>query len=393
MRILMVTHNFPRGEGDIPGAFLWRLAEGLVARGHSVLAIAPSDRGEVGADRLGGVEVRRIRYAPPSRETLAYTGTMPLSAANPVGAVVFWRMVRALSRAVAAECQQGNVHVVHAHWWVPGGLAARLAERHGRPLVLTLHGSDVALAGRVPGGRRMMASVLRPATTVTAVSSYLAAEAAHALGVTRDKIPVTPMPLALGRTADPDSARSGAVFVGRLTRQKGVHDLLEALGILKRQGLTIDLTIVGDGPERANLKAQARALALPVVFTGYVAPELVADYLQDRRVFVLPSVQEGLGLAVAEALTQGVPVVATRSGGIPDLLADPEAGVLVPPGDPPALAQAIRSVLKDDRYRVGALRAGRMLAERLSPERVAELFETLYTRTRGSRPSMPGVRA
>ncbi len=393
MRVLMVTHNFPRAEGDIPGAFLWRLAEGLVARGHSVLAIAPSDRGDVGAGHLGSVEVRRIRYAPPPRETLAYTGTMHRAAASPAGAVGFWRLVRGLARAVSDECRKGNVHVVHAHWWVPGGLAARLAERHGRPLVLTLHGTDVALAGRLPGGRRMMASVLRPATTVTAVSTYLAAEAAQALGVTRDRIPVTPMPLALGRTADPDAARSGAVFVGRLTRQKGVHDLLEALAMLKRQGLPLDLTIVGDGPERGNLKAQALALGLPVVFTGYVAPEEVANYLQDRRVFILPSVQEGLGLAVAEALTQGVPVVATRSGGIPDLMADPEAGILVPPGEPPALAQAIRQVLKDDRYRVGAQRAGRILAERLSPEKVAEQFEIIYTRTRTSRASLQGVRA
>ncbi len=393
MRILMVAHSFPRGDGDLAGAFLWRLGEALVDRGHSVLALAPADRGEVGAARLGNVEVRRIRYAAPHRETLAYRGTMHREAATPLGALKFWKLVRALAGAVTAECLTGGIHVIHAHWWVPGGVATRLAERRGRPVVLTLHGTDVALARRLPLGRTFRGGVLDHAATVTAVSSFLAAEAAQALGVTRDRIPLTPMPLALGRMADLDAARSGAIFVGRLTRQKGVHDLLDALGILRKQGLALDLTIVGDGPERAALKAQARALGLPAQFTGFVAPELVADHLSDKRVLVLPSTDEGLGLVVAEALTQGVPVVATRSGGIPDLLSDPAAGILVPPGGPPALAQAIRAVMTDDRYRVGAYRAGRVLADRLSPEKVAEQYEGLYARARGSRTSVVGARA
>jgi glycosyltransferase involved in cell wall biosynthesis len=387
MRILMVTHNFPRVAGDVAGAFLWRLAEALVDRGHSVLVIAPADRGEVGSPTLGRVEVQRVRYATGG-ETLAYAGDMHArTLANPFAAARFWSLVRQLERAVSLECGRGEVHVVHAHWWIPAGLATRRARRHGRPVVLTLHGTDVALARRVPGGRWLMRRVLRHAASVTAVSTHLAAAAAAVLGLARDRIPVTPMPLALARTADPDAARSGAVFVGRLTRAKGLHDLLDALALLKRQGLAADLTVVGDGPERAALKAQARALALPVHFVGFVAPEMVADYLQDKRVFALPARDEGLGLVVAEALTQGVPVVATRSGGIPDLIPDPEAGVLVPPGDVPALARALRTVLTDERFRVGALRAGRILADRLAPEAVAERFEHLYLQARGARAS------
>jgi glycosyltransferase involved in cell wall biosynthesis len=201
------------------------------------------------------------------------------------------------------------------------------------------------------------------------------------------------MPLALGIGVDPDAARSGAIFVGRLTRQKGVHDLLDAIAILRRQGRPLDLTIVGDGPERANLKARAMALGLNVTFTGFVAPEQVASHLRDKRVFVLPSHEEGLGLAVAEALTQGVPVVATASGGVPDLMVDPEAGILVPPDQPADLSAAIRAVTMSDRFRVGALRAGRILADRLSPEKVAEGFEAIYARARGSRASQSRLRA
>lgn len=389
----MVAHSFPRVEGDLAGAFLWRLAEALVVRGHTVSVVAPADQGDVGEPALGSVQVRRVRYAPPAREVLAYRGTMhQLATRSPFAPLDFWSLVRALGRAASEEVQRIGAHLVHAHWWVPGGMAVRRVQRHGRPFMVTLHGTDVALATRLPFGRRMMAMVLRDASTTTAVSTFLADEACHALGITRGSVPVTPMPLALGVTADPDTPRSGVIFVGRLTRQKCVHVLLEALARLRRDGLALDLTVVGDGPERTALKARAIALGVRTTFTGFVPPDQVGGYLRDKRVFVLPSVREGLGLAVAEALTQGVPVVATRSGGIPDLLTDPDAGLLVPPEDPEALAHAIRAVDSEERFRVGALRAGRLLADRLSPERVAEQFETLYQRARGSRSSVAVVR-
>jgi glycosyltransferase involved in cell wall biosynthesis len=393
MRIVMAAHSFPRAEGDVAGAFLWRFAEALVDRGHGVTVVAPADRGDVGEPMLGRVRVRRFRYAPAGQETLAYQGTMHRLAASPLGAVFFARLVRTMGRTVAEEVRASSANIIHAHWWVPGGLAVHWADRAGRPYIVTLHGTDVALVRRFKLARGMMRSVLQPAAAVTAVSTFLASEAAGILGVPANTIPITPMPLALGVSPDPDATRHGAVFVGRLTKQKGVTYLLDALAILKREGMPTDLTIVGDGPERPALKAQAIALGLPVTFTGFVAPELVAEHLRDKRVFVLPSVDEGLGLVVAEALTQGVPVVATRSGGIPDLLSDRDAGMLVPPNDPGAMAGAIREVIKDERFKVGALRAGSILAERLSPEKVAERFEAIYTRARGSRQSVAQVQA
>ena len=393
MRVVMVAHSFPRAEDDVAGAFLWRFAEALVDRGHRVLVIAPADQGEIGPPVLGRVGVRRVRYAPASRETLAYQGTMHrLSGASPLAALAFLRLVRAFARAVGEECRAGEVNLVHAHWWVPGGIATSLADRRGRPFVVTVHGTDVALAARIPGARRAMGAVLRRAACVTAVSSYLANQAAAASGIPRDAIAVTPMPLAGALPRQVEVAvPSGVVFVGRLTRQKGVHHLLEALAILKRGGFPIDLTIVGDGAERPALKAQALALGVPVTFTGFVAPEQVAGHVAGKRLLVLPSVNEGLGLVVAEALTLGVPVVATRSGGIPDLLTDPEAGILVPPSDPPALAAAIKTVATEARYTRGAVQAGRTLVHRLSPAHVAEGFEEVYLRARGGRRTSSGM--
>jgi glycosyltransferase involved in cell wall biosynthesis len=312
----MVAHAFPRAEGDVAGAFVWRLAEALAARGHAVTAIAPADRGERGAPTLGRVAVRRIRYAAAARETIAYHGTMHrLAARNPFAALTFVALVRALARAVGEECRAAPVDVVHAHWWIPGGLAATLAARRGRPLIVTLHGTDVALARRLPGGYWLMGTVLRRAAAVTAVSSALAEAGAQATGWPARDIALTPMPLA--PTAAPVSQteeRAGAVFVGRLTAQKRVGDLLEALALLAAQGKRLSLVIVGDGPERAALEQRSAApdLAGLVTFVGAVPPAAVAGHFAGRAVCVLPSVDEGLGLVVAEALVAGVPVVAAR---------------------------------------------------------------------------------
>jgi glycosyltransferase involved in cell wall biosynthesis len=377
----MVTHAFPRWEGDVAGAFILRLAQALDGRGNAVRVIAPADRGDAGPDTVGGVAVRRVRYASPERETLAYRGTMhTASARSPAAALAFAGLLRAFLVAVEEACAGGHADVVHAHWWVPGGVAAALARRRGRPLVITLHGTDVALARSVPGARYLFRAVARNAAGVNAVSSALARHAAAAAGLPLESIAIAPMPLLLQPTP-PAPERHGALFVGRLAAQKRVGVLLDALGLLASRGLPMDLAVVGDGPERGALEARAAQpdLAGRVRFTGEVPPEDVRRHLSAARLLVLPSVDEGLGLVIAEALVSGVPVVGARSGGIPDLVTAPYSGLLVPPDDVAALADAIAEVVTDDRYLSGAKRAGVALAERLAPATAAEQFEGLYT--------------
>ncbi|MFI5279118.1 MAG: glycosyltransferase [Gemmatimonadales bacterium] len=383
MNVVMATHYFPRVEGDLPGASIWRLAAGLADRGHKVTVIAPADHGDVGEPMLGNVRVRRVRYGAPSQEFLAYQGPMRRRAVTPLGLAAFARLVRAMGRAVTEEVRATTAHVIHAHSWAPGGLAVRLADRAGRPYVVTLHGTGLTLSRHFPLGLMAMTWVIRPAAIVTGVSSQLTASAAKAMKVPESSIPVTPMPLALGLSPDPDAARHGLIYVGQLSRDRGVNLLLEAAAILKREGAAVDLTIVGDGPERTALKAQAMALGVPVAFVGYVAPDLVAGQLRDKRALVFPALESERGLVIAEALIQGVPVVATRVGAALDFVTDSDAGLIVPPGDPLALAAAMREVLREERFRVGAYRCGRALASKLSAESVATQFEAIYTAARG----------
>lgn len=148
------------------------------------------------------------------------------------------------------------------------------------------------------------------------------------------------------------------LFVGRMNHEKGVDTLLHAVSILMRDGMAVRLVLVGDGPRRTEYMALASELGLNEVaeFRGFIpyGPDLWAQY-ERADVFVLPSRSEALGLVIIEAMARGLPVVATRVGGIPDLVRDGENGRLVSPDSPGSLAEAIASVLAsdDDRRQMG----------------------------------------
>lgn len=146
----------------------------------------------------------------------------------------------------------------------------------------------------------------------------------------------------------PDLGGRRIVFVGRLVRQKGVHTLVRAMEHLRARDATV--LLAGDGPERDSLQRSAAASGSGsrLKIMGFMAHEEVPAVLAHADVLVLPSVYEELGSIVVEALHSGVPVVASRTGGIPDAIVDGDNGLLVPPEDPVALAAAIDRILEDE---------------------------------------------
>jgi glycosyltransferase involved in cell wall biosynthesis len=133
----------------------------------------------------------------------------------------------------------------------------------------------------------------------------------------------------------------------RVTREKGLFDLCDALGLLRSQGLQIKHVIVGDGEDSRELNEYAERVAPGVcVFVG--TRHDVIDVLEVCDYFVFPSLHENLPFAILEAMSCGKAIVATSVGGVPELIVDGESGLLVPPSDPAALAAAILRVLRDD---------------------------------------------
>jgi glycosyltransferase involved in cell wall biosynthesis len=390
VRVIFLAHSYPRHAGDLPGSFLLRLAVALREVGVEVRVLAPSAPGIGARDEFDGVPVARYRYAPRDHETLAYTGLMADAVrASWAARAALGGLLAASALATRRAVGSWNADLVHAHWWFPGGAAAAsMTARAGRPLVVTLHGSDVRLARNLRPARAAYAAVARRASALTAVSSYLCAESAAMAPDVR--CTVAPMPAAahLFRPPPIDAPREGVLFVGRLTRQKGVADLLRAAA---SGAPDAPVTVCGAGPEEAALRALASELALDgrVRWLPVQPQERLVALYQSAAVVAVPSHEEGLGLVAVEAGLCGTPVVGYRSGGLADVVVDGAGGSLVAPGDVAALGRALAAFLDDPRRARVAGEHARRSAAGFTPDAVAARYREVYDGVLAARTSGP----
>jgi glycosyltransferase involved in cell wall biosynthesis len=396
VRILLVTHGFPRHPADQAYGFLLALARGQQAMGHEVHVVAPHAAGLGERETIDGVPVSRYRYGRDAEETLAYVGDMHEQVLRAWSAR--WRLLRLLAAqrlAVRRAVHSLRPDVVHVHWWFPGSLAVWPLGRRGRPVVLTSHGTDLFLLDRFPAARRVAASVFRAADQVTVISSPLR-ERVAALGVDPARVTVVPMPFDEGVFRDRDDGPRDPgllLFVGRFIERKGAEYALRALGSLRGEGRRLALHLAGWGAQRPELERLARDLGVEdaVSFLGVVPPGELARLYAKAAVLLMPAVtdwkgeQEGFGMVLVEAMRSGLPVVASRSGGIPDVVRHGETGLLVPERDPAALAGAVARVLDDPALAARLAAAARASVEaEFSPGAVARTFDAVYRRAAGS---------
>src|SRR2546426_2111887 len=389
MRILHVVTAFPRTPDDVIVPWLVELLKRLQAAGHEVEVFTSSYRGA--PDQVfAGIPVHRFRYFPRRWEKLTHEEAAPdrmkrslLYRLMPAcfvvaGMVAIWRL-----------CRRTRYDVIHVHWPLPLALFGWAAQR-ARParLVTTFYGVELRwVKGTLPFLKSFLAWAARRSDRVIAISNYTAGELRELADVPIEVIPyTTALPdLAPSPSAAPDG--SGPVlFVGRLVERKGVAHLIEAIARLGPLGPRLE--VVGDGPERPGLEGLAQRLGVAnrVVFRGKIPPdELQASYAR-AAVCVLPSVldargdTEGLGVVLLEAMNHGTPVIASRVGGIPDIVEDGEAGLLVPPGDADALAAAVRRVRDDLALARRLGEAGRRrLRERFSWRAIVQRWLDVYT--------------
>jgi glycosyltransferase involved in cell wall biosynthesis len=152
------------------------------------------------------------------------------------------------------------------------------------------------------------------------------------------------------------------LFIGRLSKEKGVDVLLRAVSLL--QDLPARLTIIGNGPEAEALEQLARKLGIAkrTSFVGAMPLQALTAYYRESDIFVLPSRSEGLALVLLEAQSFGIPIVATHVGGIPEIIRDEEEGLMVDPDEPNQLAQALRRLIVDPELRTRLGKAGKEVA-------------------------------
>jgi glycosyltransferase involved in cell wall biosynthesis len=169
------------------------------------------------------------------------------------------------------------------------------------------------------------------------------------------------------------------ISVGRLSRQKGHRYLLEAMPSVLERFPHVVVLLVGDGPQRADLEQQARHLGVETSARFLGTRDDVYHLLAAADVFVLPSVSEGMPMALLEALGMGVAVVASNLTGIADVVEDGRHGLLTPPGKPDSLAHAVTRLLEDDDLRANLSQSGKQLVrQEYTVDRMCERYESLF---------------
>lgn len=374
----MLNYEFPPlGAGGATSSF--NLARNVVRLGHDVDVVTMGSAGVPRREALDGVQVYRVPSLRSRRE-VCHTHEM---------------LTYVLSGAAQAWLLAGRraYDVCNAHFVFPTGpIAYGLRRAGGPPYVLTARGSDVP--GHNPDRFRFDHRLLQPvwrtlvrdADAVAAVSHHLASRIrAHAPDVPVTVIPngCSPFgPTGAGQIGDSAERRNGTMkvlMVTRLHEFKGVQYLIEAAG---QVGLDLQIDIVGDGPFRKVLEAQAARLGKPIRFWGWLdrtAPRLYELY-RTSSVFVFPSEREGSPAVLQEAMSAGLAVVAADSAGTPEVVGD--AGLLVSPKDPRAIADSLLYLAANPEV---AADLGRRARERVQREfdwavlagRYVELYENV----------------
>ena len=306
----------------------------------------------------------------------------------------------ALAVALHDTARKHQLDVVHMHYAIPHAASAYLAKQMLAPerplkIVTTLHGTDITLVGVHPSFHAITRFSILESDGLSAVSEYLRDETVRGFSVPKNRIDVIPnfIDTELWR---PDRepchraklAPGGEKIIMHVSNFRAVKRVSDAVEIFSRivQKVPSRLVLVGDGPDRPRVLQRAVDLGVQdqVLFLGKHAS--VDELLSCADLFLLPSGSESFGLAALEAMACGAPVVASRVGGLPEVVDDGVTGFLFDIGAVDQMAEAGVRILTDEALHRSLAEAGRRVAkERYSVDVVVPLYEALYERVIGAR--------
>jgi len=299
----------------------------------------------------------------------------------------------ALAVGIHDVARREGLDIMHVHYAIPHATSAwvareMLADERDLPVVTTLHGTDITLTGVHPSFHSITRFSILRSQGITAVSRYLKEETVKSFDVPEERIEVIPnfidtqvyrpdrQPCHRGALAPPEDRI--VMHVSNFRGVKRVEDVVRIFGELNGR-VPARLVMVGDGPERPHAETVAEELGLRdrVLFLGKHAS--VHELLSCADLFLLPSENESFGLAALEAMACGSPVVASRVGGLPEVVEHGVSGFLLEKGDVKGMGDAAAEILSDEELHAEMKAAGRRLAvERFSAQAVVPLYERYY---------------
>lgn len=364
MRVLMLSWEYPPVVVGGLGRHVHALATALADAGHDVVVVARQPTGTDAAThpttlerhdgrgpsgsgaRRGNLRVLRVAEDPPhlefTRDLVAWT----------LG------LGHAMLRAAGTRLRGWSPDVVHAHDWLVAHAAITVADLTGAPLVATLHATE---AGRHGGWlsqtlNQQVHSVewwlARRADAVITCSAAMRLEVAGLFDVDPDDVAVVHNgidPASWRRAEERPAGPPSLLYLGRLEWEKGVHDLVAALPAIRRAHPGTTLNVAGTGSCSDWLAERARAARVrrSVKLLGHVDDATLRDLLAGTDAAVLPSRYEPFGITALEAAAAGAPLVASRAGGLGEVVVDGVTGLSFDPGDVPGLARAVIRCLDD----------------------------------------------
>jgi len=349
------------------GVVATEVGKALAARGHEVHLLSPSV-----PPRLLGFE-NRVWF----HEVTA--SPYPLFEAAPFSI--------ALASKMADVAEHHGLDIMHAHYAIPhasAALLARMALGGKLKVVTTLHGTDITVVGADPSYLPMVKMAIRESDAVTAVSAYLRDETYRTFKVDRPiegihnfiAPPETITPHCRSRPAPCEA--SVLTHISNFRPVKRVLDVLKVFEKVRKEH-PCRLVMVGDGPDRAEAEAYARDHGFEddVRFTGKQLD--IGSVLACSDVFLLPSATESFGLAALEAMAHRVPVIASRVGGLPEVIRHGVDGFLEPLGDVDAMAEDALTLLRDTRMRKAfGLAAQERALTTFAEDPIVDQYEAAY---------------
>ncbi len=357
------------------GALATELGLELARRGHEVHFITYASPFRL---RTGGYH-ERVYY----HEVETRMGRYPLFEHYPY--------TLALASKQHEVARREELDLLHVHYAIPHATAAHLAREMLKPerplkLITTLHGTDITLVGQEASFYAITKFSIEQSDQVSAVSAFLRDETYRAFGCVSCDLKVIPNFVNLAEYRPVTAAERQPMapaghkvvcHISNFREVKRIKDVVRVFARIRR-AMPATLLMVGDGPERGDAEREASELGVAedVRFLGRL--EHVASILQGSDLFLLPSQSESFGLAALEAMACGAPVVASRAGGLPEVIDDGTTGILEPVGSSEAMGRRAVDLLRDpaahDRMRQAAIAA----AQSYSADRVVPMYEALY---------------
>jgi glycosyltransferase involved in cell wall biosynthesis len=379
MNVLILTTTFPRWIDDPVPSFIYDLSLRLAKRGLNVVVLAPFHHRSKKFETFQSVKVYRYQYFWPSRyQRLAYDGGILSNLKRgfleriQLLTLFFSQMYHTL-KIVNKE----KIDLIYSHWILPNGLVGAMCSRLLRKKhIFTEHAGGVAALRKIPFRRYILRFIISNTVKATAVSGYIKD---RLLSLIDDeefrkefekKVVVLPMgvdtkkfyPL---KNVEQLKSEYGfttsklILFIGRIVEKKGLQYMIRAMPKILEKEKDLKLLICGDGPLRNTMEKLSNELGVSnnIIFRGYITEKEKIDLMHLSDLLVVPSIvtdtgdTEGLPVVIIEGLASGLPIVASNTGGINDIIVDNFNGRLVPQKDIETLAETVIELLSNEEER------------------------------------------